>query len=185
MMKTPLKVLATIAFASCIVAGCQTRSRNIVYGQDTQDTSAFAQKDIDYVINQALQSLFRLDRIAVPAGASRAIIQVDRIKNDTSSYGSQADRLELEITQLLKEGLGESGKVILYNPEVRQYASVQVAPQFLLAGRLTQRNARLDNGDYYKEFALNLQLIEIATGLEYWQKRIPFSKEVDHDRLMY
>ena len=56
---------------------------------------------------------------------------------------------------------------------------MKVDPQFSLLGRLTQRNLRQDNGDIQIEYSLNLQLIELATGLEFWQKRIPLRKIAD------
>ena len=72
-----------------------------------------------------------------------------------------------------------SGKIIVFNKRAAQYATVKVDPQFSLLGRLTQRNLRQDNGDIQIEYSLNLQLIELATGLEFWQKRIPLRKIAD------
>ena len=147
--------------------------------------SGFSQDDVDYTVNQAVYSILAQDRIKVPAGANRSILIVENVVNDTTSLGSQADILAENIGQSLRERLTDSGKVVVYNKNIAQYATVQVTPQYILYGRLGQRNMRKDNGDYYKEFSLNLQLVEIATGLEFWQKRIPLRKVVDKANLMY
>ena len=51
-----------------------------------------------------------------------------------------------------------------------------MTPQYILRGRLTQRNLRQDNKDIQIEYSLNLILVDLATGLEFWQKRIPLRK---------
>ena len=61
---------------------------------------------------------------------------------------------------------------------------MKVDPQFSLLGRLTQRNLRQDNGDIQIEYSLNLQLIELATGLEFWQKRIHVGKLIDKKNVL-
>ena len=61
---------------------------------------------------------------------------------------------------------------------------MRVEPQYILRGRLTERNLRMDNSDYQREYNLNLTLIEIATGLEFWQKRIHVGKLIDKKNLM-
>ena len=72
----------------------------------------------------------------------------------------------------------------MYNKEVAQYATVKVNPQYILRGRLTQRNLHQDDDDVQIEYNLNLTLIDIQTGLEFWQKRVHVGKLVDAYRLM-
>ena len=105
---------------------------------------------------------------------------VEDVTNDTLSRGREAEGLANSIGQSLREELTSSGKVVVYNKEVGQYATVKVNPQYILRGRLTERNLRMDNSDYQREYNLNLTLIEISTGLEFWQKRIPLRKIADH-----
>ena len=81
--------------------------------------------------------------------------------------------------QSLREELTNGGKVVVYNKEAAQYATVKVNPQYILRSRLTQRNLRQDNGDLQVEYNLNLTLIELATGLEFWQKRVHVGKLAD------
>jgi PBP1b-binding outer membrane lipoprotein LpoB len=112
-------------------------------------------------------------------GANRAVLSVDNIVNDTMSRGFDASVLAENIGQSLREALTDSGKVVVYNKSVAQYAQVQVTPQYILLGRLTERHMRQDNSDIQKEYNLNLTLVEVATGLEFWQKRIHVGKLVD------
>ena len=74
--------------------------------------------------------------------------------------------------------------MIVYNKEAAQYATVKVTPQYRLAGRLTERHLRQDNDDVQKEYNLNLTLVDLATGLEFWQKRVHVGKEVDASNAM-
>ncbi|MBR1871079.1 MAG: hypothetical protein IJ802_04565 [Kiritimatiellae bacterium] len=180
-MKTTMKLFAAGVLA--LAAGCATRSALVMPG-GAEVVSGFSQDDVDYAVGQAVYSILSQDRIKVPEGANRAILAIENVVNDTTSVGSQADILAENIGQSLRELLTDSGKVVVYNKSVAQYAAVQVQPQYVLYGRLGQRNLRKDNGDFYKEFSLNLQLVEVATGLEFWQKRIPIRKVVDKTNLM-
>ena len=66
----------------------------------------------------------------------------------------------------------------------RAVATVKVEPQYLLRGRLTQRSLRQDNEDVQAEFNLNLTLIDLQTGTEFWQKRVHVGKLVAPSNLM-
>ena len=83
------------------------------------------------------------------------------------------------MTEETREELTNGKKVIVYNKEAAQYATVKVEPQYILRGRLTQRNLRQDNGDVQIEYNLNLTLIDLQTGLEFWQKRVHVGKLAD------
>ena len=61
---------------------------------------------------------------------------------------------------------------------------VSITPEFVLYGKLQQRNMRRDGGNVYQEFSLNLQLVDVATNLEAWQKRITLRKGVDRRNAM-
>ena len=84
----------------------------------------------------------------------------------------------------LREQLTDSGKIIVYNREAAQYAKVAVEPQYILKGRLTQRVLHQDDDDSQIEYNLNLQLIDLATGLEFWQRRVPIRKVAADKNIM-
>ena len=109
---------------------------------------------------------------------------VEYVKNDTLSRGRDAGALAEALGQSLREELTNGGKVVVYNKEVAQYATVKVSPQYILRGRLTQRNLRQDDGDVQIEYNLNLTLVDIQTGLEFWQRRVHVGKLADKTNLM-
>ncbi|MGN0846997.1 MAG: hypothetical protein ACI4RA_06400 [Kiritimatiellia bacterium] len=178
-----MKVLKMLAAVSCgavlaVATGCATTTHYVPQGGTVAAVGGFSQDDVDYTVSQAVQSILAQGRLRSEDG-SRKVVIVENVVNDTFSRGSQADALAEALGLSLRENLTNSGKIIVYNKRVAQFATVRVDPQFTLLGRLTQRNLRQDNGDVQIEYSLNLQLIELSTGLEFWQKRVPLRKIAD------
>ena len=170
--------MAAICAAAMLVTGCATTTHYVPQGGTVAAVGGFSQDDIDNTVSQAVQSMLAQGRLIGPDG-SRKVLVIENVKNDTFGLGSQAEPLAEALGLSLRENLTNSGKVIVFNKQVAQYATVKVDPQMILYGRLTQRNLRQDNGDVQIEYSLNLQLVELATGLEFWQKRIPLRKVAD------
>lgn len=177
-------ILPMLAAALACTCGCTTATRRYAAGETRQTVAGFSEEDIEDTISRAIQSINRQDRIKVQAGANRAVMIIEDVKNDTLSRGRDAGALAEALGQSLREELTNGGKVIVYNKEAAQYATVRVDPQYRLSGRLTERNLRQDNGDFQKEYNLNLTLVDLQTGLEFWQKRIHVGKEVDKKNVM-
>ena len=176
---------AVLAFATIVaVSGCATQTRRFAQGETRQTVAGFSEEDIDDTISRAVQSVYSQDRIKLQAGANRAIVIVENVVNDTLSRGRDAGALAEALGQSLREELTNGGKVVVYNKEVAQYATVKVDPQYILRGRLTQRNRRQDDGDVQIEYNLNLTLVDIQTGLEFWQKRVHVGKLADSRNAM-
>ena len=176
-------MIVMCALAVC-VSGCRTRTSYVAQGAKVQAVAAFSQDDIDDVISRAVQSILGQDRIKVQDGAQRAVMVIKDVTNDTSSRGRDAEALAEGLGISLREELTNCGKVIVFNEQIAKQATVKVTPQYILNGRLTQRNLRQDNGDIQIEYSLNLQLTELATGLEFWQKRIPLRKISDRRNVL-
>ena len=174
-----IAILALAALTLVGVTGCATTTRRYAANETRQTVAGFAEEDINDTISRAIQSVCAKDRIRLQAGANRAVMIVDDVKNDTMSRGRDAGALAEALGQSLREELTNGGKVVVYNKEAAQYATVKVNPQYILRSRLTQRNLRQDNGDLQVEYNLNLTLIELATGLEFWQKRVHVGKLAD------
>ena len=181
-----MKKLIVPAFAAALVAvsGCTTPTHRYVAGETRAEVAGFSEYDINDTVSRALQSILTQDRIKVQPGANRAVMIVEDVVNDTLSRGNEAAGLANSIGQSLREELTNSGKVVVFNREVAQYAKVRVDPQYILRGRLVERTLKMDNSDYQKEYNLNLTLIELATGLEFWQKRIHVGKLVDRKNIL-
>ena len=76
-------------------------------------------------------------------------------------------------------------KFIVYNEAFAvQTGAAPIRPEFILAGKLREQNVRRDNGNFYKENALILTLTDVATGLDFWQKRVPLQKAVDRTNVL-
>ena len=168
--------LSVFALFCAFMTGCATKTTYIPQGAPVQAVAGFSQDDIDYTATLAVESIVNLDRIKAPAGSQRAIVVVENVVNDTNSRGRDSEALAEGLGLSLRQQLTDCGKIIVYNKEAAQYATVKVTPQYTLYGRLTQRNMRQDNSDIQIEYSLNLQLVDLATGLEFWQRRIPLRK---------
>ncbi len=173
-------VLAGIA----AISGCQTQTRRFTDGEVRQTVSGFSEEDINDTVMRAIDSICTQDRIKLQPGANRAVLIVEDVVNDTLSRGRDAGALAESLGQSLREELTNGGKVVVFNKEVAKYATVRIDPQYILRGRLTQRNLRQDDGDMQIEYNLNLTLIDIQTGLEFWQKRVHVGKLADKRNLM-
>jgi PBP1b-binding outer membrane lipoprotein LpoB len=179
--------LAFAILAAAIVAapGCTTKTRRFAEGESRQTVAGFSEEDINDTISRAKLDILALDCIKTPQGSNRAIVIVKNVVNDTNSRGRDASALAEVLGQSLREELTSSGRIVVYNEEVAPNAKVMVEPQYRLSGRLTERNLRQDDGDAQKEYNLNLTFVELATGLEFWQKRVHVGKIVDKTNIMY
>jgi len=177
-------VMSVVSVVSVVLVGCTTATHRYVEGETRSEVAGFSEYDINDTVSRAMQSVISQDRIKLQPGANRAVMIVEDVIADTTSRGSEAAGLANSIGQSLREELTNGGKVVVYNKEVGQYAKVRVEPQYILRGRLTERNLRTDDGDYQREYNLNLTLVEIATGLEFWQKRIHVGKLVDKKNVL-
>lgn len=166
------------------LSGCTTATRRYAAGETRQTVSGFSEEDINDTVSRAIQSVCSQDRIKLQPEANRAVLVVEDVKNDTLSRGRDAGALAEALGQSIREELTNGGKVVVYNKEAAQYATVRVEPQYILKGRLTQRNLRQDDGDFQIEYNLNLTLIDIQTGLEFWQKRVHVGKLADRRNAM-
>lgn len=172
--------IAAIAFTTvAVLSGCATKTRRYAQGETRQTVAGFSEEDINDTVSRAIQSVCSQDRIKLQPGANRAVMIVEDVVNDTNSRGRDAGALAEALGQSLREELTNGGKVVVYNKEVAQYATVKVNPQYILRGRLTQRNLHQDDDDVQIEYNLNLTLIDIQTGLEFWQKRVHVGKLAD------
>lgn len=178
-----LMIVAAMAVAASCFTGCTTTTQKFATDETRQTVAGFSEADIQYAISRAVQSILSQDRIKLQTGANRAVMVVENVKNDTTSRGSSASSLALSLGQRLRKALTNSGKVVVYNKAAAQYATVKIDPQYHLSGSLTERNLRQDNGDAQREYNLNLTLIELATGLEFWQEDIHIGKIVDAKNL--
>ena len=186
----------TLAVASMAMAavftGCQTPTTRV----DTMNDRGGQVAGIDYrniqeAANVMLQSLFRSGRLDRTDGHAY-VMTVGKVTNDTPQ------RLDTDmLTSYITEELMNSGKVMVTsamaagadnrdemingvrsvrgNAEFNQATVPQtgqlVAPTHSVYGKIIQRELRMDNGDKQIEYYFQLRIVEIATGLQWWQKQ--------------
>ena len=177
-MKNLLKVFMMCAVVS-LLCGCMYKTTMIDANNDiARPVAGFDYRDINSCINTAVTDLLQRGRLDMQDG-SRAVVNILEIKNDTASLGRDADALSSVLRQELKEQLTNAGKILVYNPDVAQYSTVKITPHFALTGTIAERNLRMDSGVIQKEYYLTLDLIEISSGIEFWQKTVFIGKRVD------
>ena len=182
-------VFAALALSAVVMTGCMTeQTRRIVENEDTEDTAGFAEKDLRYVVMKAMTGINQAAmRYAKPG--KRRVVSVKPFTIDTNARGSQAGYLADSLKMMFEEAMmgwdGEGGSFIVYNEEfAAQTGSAPVPPEFIMTGKLREQNVRRDNGNFYKETSLILRLTDVATKLDFWQKRVPLQKAVDRVNVM-
>jgi len=178
-----------VAIAAIALAGCATeQTRRIVKGEDTEVTSGFAEADLQIVVNEAVQGINKASmRYAKPG--KRRVVNVKPFTVDTTARGSQAGYLADSLKMMFEESLmgwdGEGGSFIVYNENfAAQTGRAPNPPEFIMTGKLREQNVRRDNGNFYKESSLLIRLTDVASGLDFWQKRVPLQKAVDKKNVL-
>ena len=173
------QIILLTAAALCVAGGCRTTTQNIDRVNDQSGAIAgFDFRDINRIICEAVASMLGSGRMQRNDGG-RWIVNVMPVKDDTSNMARDTGALSEAIHTSLREELTNSGKCLIFNPAVGRYAQTAAVPQFALIGTINSRSLFLDNKDRQIEYNLNLSLVETATGLEVWQKRIFIGKRAD------
>ena len=195
-MKKCMMALALVA----LVAGCRTPTTRIDEWNDTgSQVASIDYRDVKLAASKLLQSLYksgRLDR----GDDQMYVLAVSKVVNDTVL------RFDPDIlTSYITEELMNSGKVMVTsamaasasnrddmihgarsvrgNPEFNQATVPQtgqlVAPTHSLYGKIISREIRMDNGDKQVEYYFQMRIVEIANGLQWWQKQEFIGKRTD------
>lgn len=177
-MKKQMILLASAALL-CAAGGCRTTTQNIDPVNDPGGAIAgFDFRDINRSIAAAMASMLGSGRLQRTDGG-RWVVNVMPVKDDTSNMARDTGALSEAIHTSLREELTNSRKCVIFNPEVAKYAQTAVVPQFALISTINSRTLFLDNKNRQIEYNLNLSLVETATGLEVWQKRVFIGKRAD------
>lgn len=172
-------------------AGCATKTAYISddgmleNGKAAQNVAGFSEKDIRICVNRAVTTILNMqpNRIVPPPGSDRAVVVMKSVV-DTMTRGRDASALSEALEIEFAQQLTDSGKIIVYDKNAARYAQVDIEPQYQFVIRLTERILRQDDGDAQKEYNMNLQLLDLKTGLVFWQRRIPLRKLVDENNIM-
>ena len=156
-------------------------------------------RDVQLAANTVLQSLYRSGRLDRGDG-QMYVMSVDRVKNDTmqrfdtdivTSYITQElmNNNKVMVTSAMaatednRAGMINGVRSVRGNAEFNQATVAQagqlVAPSHTVYGKIIQREIPMDNGDKQIEYYLQLRIVELATGLQWWQGQVPIVKRAD------
>ena len=195
-MKKCLMVLALAA----LVAGCTTTTTRIDSRNDRgAQVAGFDYRDVQLTASRMIQAILRSGRFDRGDG-QMYVLAVSKVENDTMQ------RFDTDIlTSYITEELMNSGKVMVtsamaakasnrddmihgartargnaeFNQNTVAQAGQLVAPTHSLYGKVIQRELRMDNGDKQIEYYLQMRIVEIANGLQWWQKQEFIGKRAD------
>lgn len=195
-----MKKIAGLVALAGILVGCTTPTTRIdMYNDRGLQVAGLDYRDLKEAANAMLQSLFRSGRLDRADGGSY-VLAVSKVTNDTMQ------RFDTDtLTSFITEELMNSGKVMVTsamagtaanrddmingarsvrgNAEFNQATVAAqgqlVAPTHSLYGKIVQREVRMDNGDKQIEYYFQLRLVEIASGLQWWQKQHVIGKRTD------
>jgi len=191
-----------LAVASVVsLTGCRTPTTYVDTRNDTRELAAGLEyRDLERAASELLQSLMRSGRLDRKDGACY-VLAVGEVTNDTMQRGFDTSTL----TSYITEELMNSGKVMVSSAigvmagqrdqmltatrsvrgdaEFNQATVVKqgqlVAPTHSLRGKILQRELPLGNGDKQVEYWFQLQIVDQATGLQWWQKQTKIIKNAD------
>jgi len=192
--------MIVVGVVCCCAAGCRTPTRNIDPASDTAGAvAAIDYRDLGRVAGEMLQSLMASGKLARTDG-TKHVLAVGKVKNDTMQR-FDTDTLTAQIIEEIsgsgtvlvtaavaagadgRDDMVDATRALRGDAEVKQdtvAAPGQLVPPTLsLSGKIVQKEVRMDNGDKQIEYYFQLRLVEIATGIQEWQKQVFVGKRTD------
>jgi len=191
--------LMGLAFA-VLVAGCTTPTTRVDLRNDSgPQVAGIDYRDVQDASRDMLQSLYKSGRLDRGDGGMY-VMTVGKVKNDTMQ------RFDTDIlTSHITEELMNSGKVMVTSamaasadnrdemidaarsvrndPEFNQGTVPQlgqkVAPTHSIYGKIIQQVLPTDDGDKQIEFYFQLRIVDVKTGLQWWQNQTEIIKITD------
>ena len=192
---TGLVLLSLVA----LVAGCRTPTTVVPPGVPIGPTTGLDNEDVKRAASEMLQSLYRSGRLDRGDG-QMYVLTVGKMKNDTLQR-FDTDVLASYITQeLMKSGkvmvtsamaasadnrdeMIDAARSVRNDPEFNQGTVPQlgqkVAPTHSIYGKIYQQVLRRDNGDKQIEYYFQLRIVDVKTGLQWWQNQTEIIKITD------
>jgi len=195
-MKKCLMGLVLVA----LVAGCRTTTTRVdLLNDEGPQVAGIDYRDVQLAANKMLQTLYRSGRLDRGDG-QMYVMAVGNVKNKTFQ------RLDTSIlTSHITQELMNSGKVVVssamaadaddrdemvngvrtvrgnaeFNQGTVPQAGQLVAPTHSIYGKIIQREIPMDNGDKQVEYYFQLRIVEVATGLQWWQNQTRIVKRTD------
>ena len=184
-------------FSIAVVAllfSCGPKTENIDINDDRADAvMALDHRDFARAADTMIKSMLNSNALKKPDGG-RYVVAMSTIKNDTMQ------RIEVsQLTAKIRRDLLNSGRLIMttavgsqqdamnsearklresaeFNQDTVQQKGQLQAPELSLAGKIFQRNIKLDNGDQQVEYYFTLMMTDLKTGLAIWEDEAVMGK---------
>lgn len=194
-----MKKLLVLLVAIVFVAGCTTPTTNIDTHNDMgKAVMGLDYRDFEQTASSMVQSMVQSGSINKPGGG-RYVMATSRITNDTMQY-IDTDQLMAKIEEeLLNSGKvvftsavsgrvqgvkGEAGGstdiLIQQSRDLRDSDEFDqtnvagkgqlIAPELSIAGKIIQKNVRVDRNTQQVEYYFQLYVSDLTTGLRLWQR---------------
>ena len=188
-----IKGLLIIAVMVTVFAGCTPKTTNIdIINDEGKAVTGLDYRDFDQAASSMIQSLLASGTLQ-KSGGGRYVVTTGRIVNDTMQR-IDTDQLMAKIEEDLMNsgqvvmtsavgGQGASDKMIYEMRDIRDSAQgdefqqetlagkkTLVAPELSMAGKILQRNIKVDKNIQQVEYYFQLQLTDLTSGLRFWQK---------------
>ena len=191
-MKT--KILIIVMLTGLLTAGCSEPTTNIdIVNDEAGAVMALDYRDFDQAASKMIQSMLGSGALK-KEGGGRYVVATGRIINDTMQR-IDTDQLMVKIeTEILNSGqavmtsaVGPDADQLLHETrELRDSDEFDtsttaekrtlIAPELTIAGKIFQRNIRLDGNRQQVEYYFQLQLSDVKTGLRFWQDEVLVGK---------
>lgn len=193
-----LRNLALIAIASLPV-GCAQPIGPTMVVDPRADRSAIGMgldsRDFEGAAVKLVQGMLDSGAVTKPAGG-RYVLVISRITNDTMQRIDTDQLVKLVRVELLKSGKvvtttaislsGTEDPMTMQSRQLRSSAEFSqanvarrgqmVAPELSLSGKLLQNNNRLGDGSQRIDYAFQMSLTDLRTGLALWEDSQPIVK---------
>lgn len=194
-----MKKLIILALAAVILTGCATPTRNIdTHNDPGAAVMGLDYRDFEQAASSMVQSVVQSGAINKPGGG-RYVMATSRITNDTMQY-IDTDQLMAKIEEeLLNSGkvvftsaisgrvegvrgqAGGSTDILLQQSrDLRESDEFDqtnipgkgqlIAPELSIAGKIIQKNVRVDRNLQQVEYYFQLYITDLTTGLRVWQR---------------
>ncbi len=189
-----IKILNIIMLVGIFTAGCAQETTNIdIRNDEAGAVMALDYRDFDQAASKMIQSMLGSGALK-KEGGGRYVVATGRIVNDTMQR-IDTDQLMVKIeTEMLNSGqavmtsaIGPGAdKLIQETRELRDSDEFDqgttaarktlIAPELTIAGKIFQRNIRIDRNRQQVEYYFQLQLSDVKTGLRFWQDEVLVGK---------
>ena len=191
-MKTKISII--VILTGFLTAGCSQPTSNIdIVNDEAGAVMALDYRDFDQAASKMIQSMLGSGALK-KEGGGRYVVATGRITNDTMQRIDTDQlmvKIEREITNsgqaAMTAAVGPgSDQTLLESRELRDSDEFDtsttaakktlIAPELTIAGKIFQRNIRLDRNRQQVEYYFQLKLSDVTTGLTFWQDEVLVGK---------